>query len=206
MSWILPNIMIGLGTTTLDLGDPEQAITYFREGIALAQARGNLGDVIDAIEGLARVAAATGQAEQAVRLFGATDAIRTALATPFLPSEHAQFDPIVNGLRDALGREGFAEAWASGRALSQEEALATALAIRAEPAVAVPPGPDAFGLTGRELDILRLIAAGHSNRELGDLLYISPTTAARHVANIYRKLGIDSRVKATAFARQHGIV
>jgi pimeloyl-ACP methyl ester carboxylesterase/DNA-binding CsgD family transcriptional regulator len=62
------------------------------------------------------------------------------------------------------------------------------------------------GLTARELQVLRLVAAGHSNREVGDQLFISPATAARHVANIYSKLGVDSRAEATAFAHQHGLV
>jgi DNA-binding CsgD family transcriptional regulator len=62
------------------------------------------------------------------------------------------------------------------------------------------------GLTARELEVLRLLAAGHSNRELGELLFISPTTAARHVANIYAKLGVDSRAQATAYAHQHGLI
>ena len=61
------------------------------------------------------------------------------------------------------------------------------------------------GLTEREMEVLRLITGGHSNREVGEKLYISPATAARHVANIYNKLGVDSRARATAFAFQHGL-
>ena len=66
-------------------------------------------------------------------------------------------------------------------------------------------GASPHGLTTRELEVLRLLAAGHSNRELGDLLFISPATAARHVANIYAKLAVDSRAQATAYAHQHGL-
>jgi ATP/maltotriose-dependent transcriptional regulator MalT len=61
------------------------------------------------------------------------------------------------------------------------------------------------GLTARELEVLHLLAAGLSNRQLGERLFISPTTAARHVANIYSKLGVDSRAAATAYAHQHGL-
>jgi DNA-binding NarL/FixJ family response regulator len=53
--------------------------------------------------------------------------------------------------------------------------------------------------------VLRLLAAGKSNREIGDDLFISPATVARHVANIYTKLDVDSRATATAFALQHGL-
>ncbi len=58
----------------------------------------------------------------------------------------------------------------------------------------------------RELEILRLLVIGHINREVGDLLYISPATVARHVANIYLKLDVDSRARLTAYAMQHGLV
>ena len=61
-------------------------------------------------------------------------------------------------------------------------------------------------MTARELEVLRLLAAGHSNRELGELLFISPATAARHVANIYSKLGVDSRAQATTYAHQHRLI
>ncbi len=54
--------------------------------------------------------------------------------------------------------------------------------------------------------MLRLLAAGHSNREIGEALFISTATAARHIANIFNKLGVDTRGKATTFARQHGLV
>ena len=75
-----------------------------------------------------------------------------------------------------------------GRALSRQEAIEVALAVRAEPAGSAPPTAEplsaAHGLTVRELEILRLLVIGHTNREVGDLLYISPATVARHVANI----------------------
>jgi DNA-binding NarL/FixJ family response regulator len=111
-------------------------------------------------------------------------------------------------LRTALGGEGFADAWSAGRALSPEAALAEALAVRPEAAEVAPPGPGRraapHGLSERELEVLRLLAAGRSNREIGDALFISAATAARHVANIYLKLGVASRAEATAFALRHG--
>lgn len=63
-----------------------------------------------------------------------------------------------------------------------------------------------YPLTERELEALRLLAAGHSNRELSDALGLSPTTAARHISNIFIKLGVDSRAMATAYAYQRGII
>jgi ATP/maltotriose-dependent transcriptional regulator MalT len=75
--------------------------------------------------------------------------------------------------------------------------------LRPEPRAATRAS--SHGLTARELEVLRLLAAGYSNREVGEQLFISPTTAARHVANIYSKLGVDSRAQATTYAHHHGL-
>ena len=62
------------------------------------------------------------------------------------------------------------------------------------------------GLSDRELEVLRLVATGKSNREIAAALVISEHTVARHVQNIFGKLGISSRAAATAFAFEHGLV
>jgi DNA-binding CsgD family transcriptional regulator len=62
------------------------------------------------------------------------------------------------------------------------------------------------GLTGREMEVLRLIAAGNTNRAIAAELVISEKTVARHVSNIFTKLGLSSRSAATAFAYEHGLL
>jgi DNA-binding CsgD family transcriptional regulator len=61
------------------------------------------------------------------------------------------------------------------------------------------------GLTGREAEVLRLVAAGRTNREVAAALVISEHTVARHVQNIFAKLDVSSRSAATAFAFEHGL-
>jgi DNA-binding CsgD family transcriptional regulator len=68
---------------------------------------------------------------------------------------------------------------------------------------AAEPAP--FGLTGRELEVLRLASEGCSNGEIGAELFISTKTASVHVSNILRKLGVNSRVDAAAVAQRLGI-
>jgi ATP/maltotriose-dependent transcriptional regulator MalT len=68
------------------------------------------------------------------------------------------------------------------------------------------PGPAEGGLTAREVEVLRLVATGASNREIADALVISDKTVARHVSNMFSKLDISSRAAATAYAYEHGLV
>jgi DNA-binding CsgD family transcriptional regulator len=62
------------------------------------------------------------------------------------------------------------------------------------------------GLTPRELEVLRLVATGKTNRAIADALFISDKTVARHVSNIFTKLGLSSRSAATAYAYEHELV
>jgi DNA-binding CsgD family transcriptional regulator len=65
---------------------------------------------------------------------------------------------------------------------------------------------DAHGLSAREVEVLRLVAAGKTNREIASELVVSEHTVARHLQNIFAKLGVTSRTAATAFAFQHELV
>lgn len=65
---------------------------------------------------------------------------------------------------------------------------------------------DPHGLTARELQVLRLVAAGKSNRTIAADLFISDNTVRRHLQNIFRKIGVSSRAGATAFAFQHDLI
>ena len=62
------------------------------------------------------------------------------------------------------------------------------------------------GLTEREAEVLRLVADGKSNREVAAALFLSEKTVARHLSNMFTKLGVSSRVAATTFAYTHRIV
>ena len=66
-------------------------------------------------------------------------------------------------------------------------------------------GPILAGLTSREREVLRLIAAGRSNREIAAALFIAPKTASVHVSNILGKLGAGSRTEAAAIAHREGL-
>jgi DNA-binding NarL/FixJ family response regulator len=62
------------------------------------------------------------------------------------------------------------------------------------------------GLTEREVEVLRLIAAGRSNKEMAAELFLSEKTVSRHLSNIFTKIGVSSRAAATAFAFEHQLI
>lgn len=70
---------------------------------------------------------------------------------------------------------------------------------------AEPQGPPG-GLTPREIEVLRLVAAGHTNPEIAEKLVISIRTVETHRAAIHRKLNTSSRAEVVAFAREHGLI
>jgi DNA-binding NarL/FixJ family response regulator len=116
-----------------------------------------------------------------------------------------------------LGRACFALGDAEGAALEVDAAREELERLGAAPELAAleadPPlaGSNAsedehHGLTPREREVLALVAAGRTNQGIADELSISVKTVARHLSNIYGKLGLSSRSQATAFAYEHGLV
>jgi LuxR family maltose regulon positive regulatory protein len=79
-----------------------------------------------------------------------------------------------------------------------------ALSTEADPLRSARPLPDL--LSGRELEVLRLIAAGKSNREIAGQLFVSVDTVKKHLTHIFRKLGVHSRIQAVTQAQEMGLI
>ena len=118
-----------------------------------------------------------------------------------VPYELARTRVLVGEARRALGD-------AESAALEHDAARAVFERLGARPDLArlEAPSAGAHGLSRRELEVLRLVAAGKTNREVATSLVISEHTVARHVQNIFAKLGVSSRAAATAFAFEHDLV
>jgi DNA-binding CsgD family transcriptional regulator len=100
------------------------------------------------------------------------------------------------------GRVGLARELAE-QARQVAEPIGHVRVLRLLATVARPPGPD--GLTSRELEVLRLLASGLSNQEIGIRLHISANTAANHVRSILMKTGAANRTQAAMYAATHEI-
>jgi len=112
------------------------------------------------------------------------------------------------GAREALGEERIEAAQSAGRALSLEEAIDEAQrvpAVQAEVDTQETRTRTSGGLTEREMEVLRLVAAGKRNQEIASELVLSTRTVAHHVEKIFNKLGVGSRTAAAAIALKRGL-
>ena len=249
-------VLSDLGALALDRDDLAEARALFAESLALVEAMMAV-DIPLLLERVARLATAQADPVHALRLAGATAALREAHGTPVPPIRQPELARTVATARGQLSPQCGDAAWEQGRAMPRDEAVALARAV-VEPSPQPPAGthepsgqqapvpltrpgrgdkvpesaaglrsrltvvrdqqprplPEASaasrqplpgGLTEREVEVLRLVAVGKTNREIARDLTLSEKTVARHLSNIFAKLGVPSRAAATAFALREGL-
>jgi ATP/maltotriose-dependent transcriptional regulator MalT len=206
--------LIGIGWVALSQGDLPLARSSLTESLQLSLATGQRLAVARELEAFAVLAVASGQPGSAVKLQGAALGLREAAGHPPSALARSRVDALVESAGQELGQPAAAALLAEGAAMSAYEAVRFAVTsgsdvsgdaaqLRVPPQAAGPAGSGAATtLTPRELEIAGLIARGLSNRGIADELVISPATAARHVANIFSKLGFTSRAQVAAWAVQ----
>jgi len=186
--------------------DPDGAAAMLRESLTTHVGLGDRWRAASVLETIAETMLLHEDPEQATVLLGACGELRDALGTPVPPVELDRHLTTCRSLEAALGPAAFAEAWGRGQALGLRAAVEAAL--RGLSVARVPParrpGID-YDLTEREVDVLRLVGQGLTNRQIGRELSISPGTAGVHVSNILRKLGVSGRVQAAGIAHQLGL-
>jgi DNA-binding NarL/FixJ family response regulator len=171
------------------------------EGIAADYESG----MLDAVAAQARGALllAEGEAERGLVALRRAAQIWQELDAPY---EAARARALVARGCRALGDEDAATMELAAARLAFTR-LGAAPALAEIDALGEPAAPsDAHGLTARELEVLRLVAAGWTNKAIAADLVLSERTVERHVSNIFAKLGLSSRSAATAFAYEHELV
>ncbi len=205
--------LIGLARVVAFQGDLAAARRLYQECLAMLHETGCQEFIPTCLEGMGVVLAGQGVPLKAVGLWRTAKALREAMGTPMHPVYRTDYEQATIAARAALGEEAFAKAWTKGRAMPLEQVITYALETKgALPADAKPPEAkqeDASSdlpptspndLTQREVEVLRLVAAGSSNQAIADMLVISERTVNSHLVHIFNKLGVNSRAAAAAFA------
>jgi ATP/maltotriose-dependent transcriptional regulator MalT len=188
---------------TLEAGEIDEAASAADELTAIAEVQGT--DALRAMSAQARGAVALARGE----ISGALTALREALLrwlTLEAPYETARTRVLLGRVCTQLGDH-------DGAALELEAARSAFEELGARPDLArlgsltgSDTARDTLGLSPRELEVLRLLASGDTNKAIAAALVLSERTVDRHVSNIYAKLGVSSRAAATARAYERHLV
>ncbi len=202
--------------------DEAAARSLYQESLALFGQLDDKRGVASCLHRWARMAARRGEAMMAARLWGVAEALGEASGprSPLLLHvAHPDDDHLVRVVRAQLGEQAFSSAWAEGQLMTVEQALAiqgqlitwegvsAKLATKAGTKKHTRAGPlSPNELSGREIEVLRLVAQGLTDAQIAQTLIISPRTVNAHLRSIYSKLGMTSRHAATRYAIEHRLV
>jgi len=205
----------GLARVSLVQGDYALARALLEEGFAFFKLGSNQWSIAGCLVVFATLAAARGEWTRAARVSGAAEALCQAIKGVLSPGDRFLQQFTGAAAHAQLGEEGFTAAWAEGRTMTPDKALAAQGPVTmpttapAEPS-SIPHAAQALtypaGLTAREVEILRLVAQGKTDAQVAEQLVISPRTVNWHLSTIYSKLGVSSRAAATRYAIEHQVV
>jgi predicted ATPase/DNA-binding NarL/FixJ family response regulator len=216
-------------------GEVARVTDLYRDGLRLAVSIAADEPAGHCLLGLAQLAHVVGDFQHATLLFAAAlprlsrslqfAPTERAANEQQLADLRAHLEAQVSGsVPSRVEETSFARLWAQGQALTLEQALQVALTDPAPPPGAAdqvlasapgtgpravpasrPPAELPAGLSARQAEVLRLVAAGLSNRAIAEALQISEKTVINHLTAIFQKTGCDNRTAATAFAIRRGL-
>jgi predicted ATPase/DNA-binding CsgD family transcriptional regulator len=187
----------------------QEAAALLAEALPVWQDLNNQENLSEWLAHLATLSAACGSPRVGASLLASASTLRDAVGHAFSIPERATYERTEQSLRDTLGGVEFAHAWQAGAAMSAQQAVADASAFL-ETLLATGTAGDEraqvpFGLTSRELDVLRLLVDGQSDKEIADALFIGTRTVETHVGNVLAKLGVRNRAEAAVLATRNGL-
>ncbi len=187
-----------LGVVEWLCGDSTSAVEHIKAGLRLQRELGHRWGMAANLEALAWVCAGAGETERAACLLGAADKIWEVLEIDEPPLLAGRRHTCEQAVRAQLGDERFVGLYEEGGAPPLEQTLALALGEETTSTLAAGNG-ELSRLTRRELEVVHLVAAGATNREVAANLVISYQTVKTHLHHILAKLGFESRVELAAW-------
>lgn len=190
----------------------------YEESLAQAREVDGTVEIASCLERLAGAIAVEGASLVGVlwaaQLWGVAEALRDTMGAPIPLVERATYEERVAAARRSIGKRIFSAYWMQGRTMTLEQALAAqgkvTTPIQPSTETAQIPSKEGAanlaGLTAREVEVLRWVALGLTDAQVAEKLIISTRTVTSHLSSIYNKLGVSSRVVATRFAVDHGLV
>ncbi len=200
--WALGLALQAAGRLARVQGDAERAESLHHEALEFSQKAGTMLDAVEALESLAGLAAVAESPAEAARLFGAAEALRESIGYVRFLVEREGYEADVALVHEGLSDDEFARAWEEGRAMSLDEAVAYASRGRGE---RKRPSSGWASLTPSELQVVRLVAEGLSNPQVGERLFVSKRTVQTHLKHVFAKLGVASRAELASAATRRQV-
>ncbi len=189
-----------LARAQLGMNDHPAAIVSWKEAVSISRRLNAFAGIGSGLEGLSCVAAATGADHRALRLAAAAGRLSGEWSVHSDPWLQRQAEAAGRRSRSRLGARKSEEAWKEGWALSADQAIDYALGEN-EP----QPGVDAGPLSRRELEVVKLVTAGMTNRQIAERLFIAERTVDGHLEHVREKLAVNTRAQIAAWTVEHGL-
>jgi DNA-binding CsgD family transcriptional regulator len=197
--WYAAKARLTLGRLSASGGEWRQAERLHHEALAAIAERGLALELASALEALADVAAGVRAFDEAARLLGAAECHRRERGPVPWPDHDAEIQALRGRLHGAMGEADLERAYACGEALSDGEVISWVQRGRGPRRRPVARWDS---LTPAELEVVRHAAAGLTNPEIGEKLFIARATVKAHLAHVYAKLGVTNRTELAALAAE----
>jgi predicted ATPase/DNA-binding CsgD family transcriptional regulator len=207
----IPDIFSDMGKLACDANDLAQSLSLLQQSIELLRHSGQTMNLAYSLDAFAALALTAGDLFRAAQFAGSADmALAHAGAARSLGVWSTEYAELTTTLRRTLSPNDFKQAWEAGNGSTPDGAIVEALAYRPDRTAAAPESSigaeeASYGLTRRELEVLRLMAEGRTDRTIADALSISPRTVGGHVTHILAKLDVETRTAAVAHALRHDL-
>ena len=202
LPWSLGRSLLGLAELAKEDEELDEASELAHEGLKILDGYGDRVGAAAALETLADLAAALDEPERSLRLLAASQRFHTDAGIARFPFQAHRFDRAVDAARRALDSTDAVALWDAGSELSLADAIAYSRRGRGE---RQRPQIGWASLTPVERDVVRLVAEGRTNADIGQRLFISINTVKKHLSHVYAKLDVDGRSNLAAQVARRGL-